>query len=136
MTESTEVQEEGIILTIPYALPTLNAIRGMHHQQYKKLRESLAWEIRAQYRHKGEPIKLCLIFVERHGSGKTPDWVNLYGCFKPLEDCLVQSSKSHPNGLGIIFDDSPDYVKSLTVIPMKAERGKEKTVVTIWDVNK
>ncbi|MDH3981306.1 MAG: hypothetical protein OES84_00220 [Kiritimatiellaceae bacterium] len=137
MTESTEAQEDGIILTIPDALPTLNDIRGMHYHEYKKLREWLAWEIRAQYRHDGDPIKLCLIFVERYGSGKTPDWDNLYGGFKPLGDCLSKyHEKLNPNGLGIIYDDSPDYVKSLNMIPIKAKRSEEKTVITIVDVNK
>lgn len=125
---------EKIILTIPYALPTLNAIRKMHYQEYKRLREKLAWEICGQYRHKGDPIKYSIIFVTRHGSGKTPDWVNLYGSFKALEDCLVMPSKANPSGLGIIYDDNPEYVKTLTVLPQKCKRGEEKTVVEIVDI--
>lgn len=120
-----------IIIEIPFAVASLNEWRKWHHQQYKKYREDLAILVRHSYgpiTHK--PIQNCVIIVYRHGA-RDLDYVNLYGSFKALEDVLVVNTKRSPSGLGIIQDDSPKFVKSLTVIPVKCKRVEEKTIVKI-----
>ena len=120
-----------IQIEIPFAVPSLNEWKKWHHTKLTAYRKMLAWEIHLAYgRVTHEPIQKCVIIVVRYGS-RDLDWVNLYGSFKTLEDVLVVNTKSHPSGLGIIQDDSPKYVKSLTVIPEKCKRSEEKTVIKI-----
>ena len=75
-------------------------------------------------------MQRCHIEIERHSAG-LPDWDGLYGGMKGLLDCLVVPSKRNPHGLGLIRDDNPNCVLSLTARPVKAPEGEGKTVVTI-----
>ena len=81
-----------------------------------------------------QPIERCFIHIERHSAGAGLDWDNAYGGLKPLLDCLVQGSDRNPDGLGIIFDDSPAYMPYAPLIQQhKAKPGHGRTVVRIFD---
>jgi len=126
-----------VVITVPEASPTLNQIKGLHHQAYKRLRDGWAWKIKAalmKMRYHAPVIEFCFIDVERwsyHSSAKKPDWDGLYGGLKPVLDCLVVVSKSSPSGLGVIRDDDPYHIMSLTAEPYLAAKGENKTVITI-----
>lgn len=134
-TSKSEIMKKSNIkkFEIPIALASFNETRKMHFKAYKRYRESLALLVRKAYgpiRHK--PMTRVYIHFIRHGS-RSLDWANLYGSFKPLEDCLVLPKQSSPNGLGIIIDDSVKHVIKLTADQKKCKRIEEKTVVFITE---
>jgi hypothetical protein len=80
------------------------------------------------------PIQRCEVEIERHCSGRLPDWDNLYGGFKPILDCLVVRTKTNPHGLGVIEDDAPTCIIKLTAVPVKCSKGEHKTIITIKEI--
>ena len=74
------------------------------------------------------PITVCEIHIERHSPGiPDPDAI----VAKPLLDALVVCTKRNPHGLGIIYDDNPDVIRSFKVDAIKGKRGAGKTIVMI-----
>ena len=129
-------------LTVPKATPLLNQIRKMHYQKYKRLREEWSWLIKAAAMKAGiksgdTPINRCIVMVSRyqwHNAGTLPDWDGLYAGLKPAIDCLSVASKSSPSGLGIIVDDSPKHIISLTATPFLCKRDEVRTEIRIMEV--
>ena len=120
-----------IIFTIPIATPTNNYLKGMNRFVYKSLREKIAWMVASEVgMNCGEPVEICDIIITRYGS-RLLDWDNCYGGIKPLMDCLVTSTGKNPNGLGIILDDNPQVVITLTMHQEKCKRSEERTTVKI-----
>ena len=118
--------------------PLLNQIKGMHFQAYKRLREEWAWLIKAQTMKAGiktsdTPINRCIVFVSRHSSGVLPDWDGLYGGLKPVLDCLSVASAKNPSGLGIITDDSPKHIITLSAIPHHCKKENARTEIHILE---
>lgn len=121
-------------LEIPEETPSNNVIKGMHFQAYRALRKR--WQFMVVSALGGvrprTPIDKSAIVVVRHCAGYL-DWDNALGGLKPLLDCLVQSSKRNPDGLGLIQDDNPSnmpyppYMRQL-----KTKRGEGKTEVLIY----
>jgi len=111
----------------------------MHYQKYKRLREEWAWLIKGAAMKagvRGEPINRCIVFVSRHcnhTTGRLPDWDGLYGGLKPVLDCLSEASKSNPNGLGIIVDDSPKHIITLSAMPYLCKKEDARTEIHILE---
>ncbi len=135
-------KQNDIHLVIDKASPTLNQIKGMHYQKYRKLREEWAWLVKEAATKAGvqpgdEPIDECTVVIHRycyHTAGVRPDWDGLYGGLKPVIDCLTIMKRSSPNGLGIIVDDSPDHLLRLTAMPFSCHRGDSRTEIFISNV--
>lgn len=80
------------------------------------------------------PIQKSIIHIYRHSSGQL-DWDNCYSSFKCPLDVIVSRTKKNPHGLGIIYDDSPDYLVELRAYQVKCKRGEGKTVIHIFDLS-
>lgn len=111
-----------IDVTIPLRTPTLNEWQRMHWAKRKRVGQSIAWAILSEHPQRRDPIKRCYIRVERT-STQAPDIDGLVGGMKPLLDALQPASKRHPYGLGLIADDGPKCLLSLSVlhVPGRAE---------------
>lgn len=124
-------------LHLPEATPSNNAIKGMHFQVYKNLRN--AWQrmviVALDGQRPGAPIARTALEVERHCSGSL-DWDNAYGGLKPLLDCLVAPSKRSPDGLGLVLDDNPKCMPDAPVLrQLPAKRGQGFTLVRIYELD-
>lgn len=121
------------------ATPSVNEIRSMHYQAYRKLRHSyqtLVWAglVGAGQRLPATPLQQVGLYVER-GSAGFLDWDNAYGGLKPLLDCLVTQTARNPDGLGLIQDDSPRHMPEPPYLrQVVAPRNKGFTVVRIFDL--
>ena len=124
----------SVTFTLRSLTPTINELRKMHFGEYKRVREALAWTVRAALNDNGYfaqyPMKRALVTIERHSVG-LPDEDNATGGVKPLVDCLVQPSASHPNGLGVIFDDNPICLMLMVKCVRVTTYAEQRTVVTI-----
>lgn len=122
-----------VTLTMAEPTPTLNQWQRMHWARRKRVIERFAWLISVANKNEFAPMKKCTLTIDRYMPGTSPDWDNLYGGVKPLIDCLVVCSKSHPYGLGYIADDNPDCVISLAVKSIDTRKSDKRalTVVTI-----
>lgn len=110
-------------ITIPYPTPSLNAVRRMHHQTYRRLRDELTvfvqWRI---YRELHCPSgERRTVTVTRH-SPRGLDFDNLAGGAKPLIDALKRSR--------LIEDDRPACAE-LVYEQVKSTRKGSKTIVRI-----
>ena len=101
-----------IRFTIPEALPGQNVLLRMHWAKRRDMRARVAWSIRAALLERGTgfllgspPIRRCRISLTRL-CRKPLDPDNLPSSFKFVLDCLQPPSPRHPNGLGVIADDS------------------------------
>jgi len=119
--------------------PSVNEIRSMHYQAYRKLRRAFQMEVWASllaagYRIPAAPLQTVGLYIER-GSAGLLDWDNAYGGLKPLLDCLVSKTPKNPDGLGIIQDDSPRHMPEPPYLrQVVAPRGKGFTLVRIYDL--
>lgn len=122
-----------VTLTMAEPTPTLNQWQRMHWAKRKRVIERFAWLLSAANKNECAPMGKCTLTIDRYMPGAPPDWDNLYGGVKPLIDCLVVYSKSHPYGLGYIVDDNPACVVSLAVNAIDTRRSDKRalTVVTI-----
>lgn len=125
------------LVTIELDEPTilLNRWQRLHFRDKKRHMERIAWMVKASVRNVGEPMQQCAITVHRY-SAETPDWDGLYGGLKPLLDCLVVPTSRNPMGLGLIRDDNPECVISLTAQPCYAPRKQGRTVVNVIEAAK
>lgn len=126
-------------LELPEETPSNNEIRGKHFHVYRGIRK--AWRFRVEnaaaaagFSPGMEPVRHVHLEVDRYCSGML-DWDNAYGGLKPVLDCLVMPTKKNPDGLGLIFDDSPLYVIEPPYVKQhKAKPGAGRTVVRIYRV--
>jgi len=106
---------------LPEATLSLNVLRKLHKQAYKRLRDRYQWLMLAQTlnRHTG-PVKLTLTRL----STGTLDYDNLAGGAKPLIDALV-------NG-GILSGDTPALIPQRDYQQEKIKRGQRpQTIIQI-----
>lgn len=127
-----------IRLTIPEVLPGQNVLLRMHWAKRMRVRKRVAWYMKAALLEKGsgwkignKPLEKCRITVTRHCRRKL-DADNSVSSVKALLDVLQPHSKTHPDGLGVIQNDS----ESCIVEPVRViqEKGTAKTVVEIEEV--
>ena len=124
-------------LHLPAAIPSNNAIKGMHFHAYKKLRNGWRASVLAAIGGKVPmaPIARSALEIERYCAGSL-DWDNAYGGLKPLLDCLVVPSARNPDGLGLIEDDSPKFMpEAPRVFQLPAKRGAGYSVVRIFCIS-
>jgi len=101
--------------------PSLNTLRGLHYRAYARLRQKYALEIRSQMQPEWRnrpPLSRASIEAWRYSS-KTLDWDNALAGLKPVVDCLLPPSPTHPDGLGLLRDDSPEVLPR----PVRLEQG-------------
>ncbi|KAA9357264.1 hypothetical protein [Larkinella humicola] len=113
------------IITIPQALPSLNAIRKMHKGDYKKLRDMLQQYARmtTRYRHPGR----ITIEYYRYSPGVL-DFDNLAGSGKILLDACRFA--------GLIIDDRPGILLRPHYENIKIKRGEQpQSVLKIIDLD-
>lgn len=80
-------------------------------------------------------IDKCALVIERHAV-RALDWDNVYGGMKPIFDCLVEKSKSSPDGLGLVANDDPRHMPFPPIIfQLKVStKAEEKTVIKIYEI--
>lgn len=123
-----------IRFTIPLTLPTRNVLDRMHWAERGRLRKLISAEVfAAVHPHRNyaaDPFDLCNVTITRY-SPKEPDKDGLVGSVKGLLDVLQPVSARHPNGLGLIADDSSACILNLDV---RHAKGKDRTDVVIEQV--
>ncbi len=114
--------EFPVIIEIPLEVPSGNAYRqggNLHHPHaYKRHREDWAVQIMvklgARKIHRLQKLvresrpKMRVQFTCYRKRRIEQD--NLDAGLKPVRDCLVMSKRSHPSGLGLIVDDSGEWL--------------------------
>ena len=108
----------------------------MHFTEYRRYRKTLAHQVRAALPDIPTiPFRFAHIVITRH-SGKMPDFDNLYGGLKPLLDTLVTTQgRRHPDGLGLVLDDTPTHV-TLAIQPRLLKKGETPhTTIEIKELN-
>lgn len=126
-----------IRFTIDEALPGQNVLLRMHWAKRNRLRNRVAWLVKAAllapesgYRFGSPPIQRCRVTITRR-CRKPLDPDNLPSSAKHALDILQPHSKTHPLGLGVIQDDSKACILELSVLQ---EPGKGQTVVEIEEL--
>ena len=134
-----------LVIEVPLSVPSGNAYRPggeyRHWAKYKRLREE--WEGWIVFRLGGPKLRRLQKFVLEnrpkmrvkftcHRKRKI-DPSNLVAGLKPMLDCLVIAKRSHPSGLGLIVDDSAEW---LVEDPPKQElTGKGMRAFTVIEIS-
>ena len=125
-----------IFFTLDDPTILLNKWQRMHWTARKRHIKEMVWKVREAVKPPKTPLQRCTITVKRYSTG-LPDWDGMYGGLKALLDCLVVGTKTNPPGLGIIQDDSPEYIVKLDAVPIRVKkRFEQRTEVTIREVEK
>lgn len=112
-------------ITIPQALPSLNAVKKMHKGEYKKLRDMLQQYARAATRY-NHPGRITIEYY-RYSTGAL-DFDNLTGSGKILLDACRFA--------GLIIDDRPSILLRPHYENIKIKRGEmPKTLLRIIDLD-
>jgi len=102
-----------IRLTIAETLPTLNMLLRLHWSKRRRIQSrvsQLVWlEMQRQGLRPASPITRCRIRIRRY-SRRSPDVDSLPSTGKLLLDVLQPASRAHPQGLGVIADDTPECI--------------------------
>jgi hypothetical protein len=124
--------------SLPKETPSNNVIKGMHWSHYRQLR--LWWRVQVLSRAlvgrlPAAPLPKAALLIVRYSAG-TLDWDNAYGGLKPLLDCFVARSAENPDGLGLIQDDSPEFMPYPPIVIQAPEKRKQgRTEVKIYAVD-
>lgn len=120
-----------IRFTLPRVLPTSNPQLRSNHWARRRARSDLAWEIAARLGPRpAEPIIKARVTVYRY-SIRLVDPDGLYGTVKDLLDVMCPSTRTHPFGLGLMFDDDAEHCE-LTVKQFKVPHVRDvRTEVTV-----
>lgn len=126
---------------LPEATPSLNELRAIHWQDYRKLRRHyramVSGLLLVQRVRIGAPIRHAMLLVERGAASGGLDWDNAYGGLKPLMDCLVAPTTRNPDGLGLIQDDGPCHIPVPPIVRQtKTPRGQGYTRVAVFDLER
>ena len=113
-----------MIIQIPEATPSNNAVMRMHHTKRTAEHIRYFWLIKEAMSHEKYelPIQQCFISVVRYGS-RPLDWDNMGGGLKFLLDALVKNN--------IIKDDNTKCIQSLSLYQQKCKRKEECTKIII-----
>lgn len=102
-----------IRITIAETLPTLNMLLRLHWSKRRRIQSrvsQLVWlDLQRQGIRLSAPIGRCRIRIRRY-SRRSPDVDSLPSTGKLLLDVLQPASKTHPQGLGVIADDTPECI--------------------------
>ena len=111
-------------------VPLLNEWQRMHWARRRKFQAALSAEIAKLIPHAlgRQPWRAVTLTIVRYSVG-TPDADA--PVVKGLVDSLLVRSDTHPFGLGMVVDDSPEHL-TLTVTAQRcATRAEQRTEVTI-----
>jgi len=111
-----------LVIEIPLSGPSGNAYRpgGAYHHwaKYKRLREE--WRDWIVFKLGGPKLRRLQKWVEKNRPKMRVQFTcyrkrkieqdNLNEGLKPVRDCLVMVKRSHPSGLGLIVDDSQEWL--------------------------
>jgi len=114
--------EWRLVIEVPLEVPSGNAYRQggkyAHWAKYKQLRED--WSGTIQFKLGGPKLRRLQKWVRENRPKmrvqftcyrkRRIDPSNLHAGLKPMLDCLVMAKKSHPSGLGLIVDDSQEWL--------------------------
>ena len=104
---------EHIAFTLPFALPSLNAVLRTHWAKRSRAKAELSQAVMAAiggpFHFPPEPWRRVRVTITREGR-KLLDVDNLAGSCKAVVDCLCVRSATHPHGLGIVQDDRPELM--------------------------
>ncbi|WP_272962296.1 hypothetical protein [Alcanivorax jadensis] len=124
-----------IRLTLSEPTPLLNVWQRWHWQQRRRYTQHVRLELRSQIIPPKEPLARCHIEIKRYSIG-LPDWDGLFASAKAPLDCLVVQTKQNPHGLGIIEDDNPKCVLTLTVKPVQVKhKAEQRTEIIVTPAN-
>lgn len=121
----------GFVLDRPFLL--LNRLLKLHWAARSEYAADLSSDVAAATRHLPQcarPICRARVTITRYGI-QMPDQDGLTGGCKPLLDALLVRSPKHPNGLGLIVDDSPTHLELVARSEKVATRKEQRTVVLI-----
>lgn len=126
-----------IEFTLPEKTILLNQWQRLHWTKRRLHAKQLAFQVmgalvKSGQRRPREPLNRCHVEIVR-GSSQLPDWDGLYGGLKPLLDSFVKPTQRNPHGLGLIEDDNPNCVLSLSARAVKTRRGEGYTRVFIGE---
>lgn len=124
----------SISFTLNRPTPLLNVWVRMHWRARGKYQRSLSAEIASKVPNLPgrQPFERAHMTVSRFSVGVEPDEDGLVGGTKPLRDCLLIRSARHPDGLGILVDDSPAHL-TVSVKAIRCRTRKEqRTEVVIY----
>lgn len=111
-----------VVIEVPLSVPSGNAYRpgGAYHHwaKYKRLREE--WQDFIVFKLGGPKLRRLQKWVEKNRPKMRVQFTcyrkrkieqdNLNEGLKPVRDCLVMVKRSHPSGLGLIVDDSQEWL--------------------------
>ena len=144
MTKTIPIQWP-ILIEVPLSVPSGNAYRPggeyRHWAKYKRLREE--WEGWIVFRLGGPKLRRLQKFVLENRPKmrvkftcyrkRRIDPSNLHAGLKPMLDCLVIGKRSHPSGLGLIVDDSAEWLVEDT--PKQELTGKGMRAFTVIEIS-
>ena len=127
--------EWSVIIEVPLEVPSGNAYRQggkyAHWAKYKQLRED--WSGTIQFKLGGHKLRRLQKWVEQNRPKMRVQFIcyrkrrieqdNLMEGLKPVRDCLVIAKRSHPSGLGLIVDDSQEWLVEGTPKQILVPRG-------------
>lgn len=118
--------------TLSAPTKTLNQILRMHWRDRQHYQQQLSGEIGRLTM--AQPVRIpfekCRVTITRY-SLKVPDADNLWASAKPLVDCLLVHSATHPQGLGFCRDDSPDHMQMIVKSALVKRSAEQRTHVLI-----
>lgn len=121
---------DRIEFTLSKPTPLLNVTLRTHWAKRRKQQAKLSAEIASLVPLRGAPIQVARVTISRF-STRTPDHDGMVGGAKSLIDCLLIRSSTHPNGLGLIFDDSPEHLILFVLGIVVMKRFEQRTEVVI-----
>ncbi len=122
--------------TLPRPTPLLNRTLGQHWAKRVQRNRNMAWEVKiALGKHRqAQPFARARVTIERRSTGVQPDYDGLIGGMKSLIDALLLHSDRHPNGQGLITDDSQDRMLLVARSKRVATKAEACTVVRIEEL--
>jgi len=136
-----------VVIEVPLSVPSGNAYRpgGAYHHwaKYKRLREE--WRDWIVFKLGGPKLRRLQKWVEKNRPKmrvqftchrkRMIDPSNLHAGLKPMLDCLVMPKRSHPSGLGLIVDDSAEWLVEEPPKQELTEKGmRAYTVISLEPV--
>lgn len=119
---------------IPYVLPGQNQQLRMHFHQRDKIKLRCMQELmvaKSGARHRGEDFPKRLtkyhLIIERHGV-QEHDQDNAVAAHKMLIDAMKEQG-----GMGLVLDDAPHQMLSITVVQMKCKKKYERTIIKLTE---
>ena len=124
-----------VIIEIPLEVPSGNAYRqgGAYHHwaKYGRLRED--WKLQILMKLGARKLHALQKWVLENRPKMRVQFTchrkrrieqdNLIEGLKPVRDCLVIAKRSHPSGLGLIVDDSEEWLVERTPKQILVPRG-------------